>query len=216
MLVINNFNTGNNSRPLIADQVFSTDEETYIPSLLSQSEKEDLPAFFTHFFNQKYALPEARAALGALSIKIIHGGLVTYWESVSHAFNFKQDFAKLIEAAFLISQENHPQLKVKTISKSNLVPKAVLKKSRKLSHILPYLPYSTDPKDSLDPLLNLKMLFIDPKPKKLLTVLNEWSLCTIGDLKPSYELKGDHYFYDMVFHLVLDACHLIYVRSEDK
>lgn len=213
MVIINNFNTGPYSRTIVADQVYASDMEIYIPVMLSPSEKTDLIGFIHSFFDSLHTLPEARECLNAFSIKIAHGGLVTYWNSVNQAVSFLQNFRKLLEAAFLISREDQGNFKSENTTKENLVPSKILEKSRKLTDILPYLPSSSDPHDSLDPIKNLRYIFEDSEPGKLLKILNAWADCTLSNSRPSLDLQRSLYFYDIIFQMILDSCHLIYVRS---
>ncbi|WP_373497518.1 hypothetical protein [Aquiflexum sp.] len=213
MVIINNFNTGHYSRTIVADQVYASDMEIYIPVMLSPSEKTDLIGFIHSFFDSLHPLPEARECLNAFSIKIAHGGLVTYWNSVNQAVSFLQNFRKLLEAAFLISREDRGEFKREKTTKDNLVPTKILAKSRKMVDVLPYLPSSSDPQDSLDPIKNLRYLFADTEPGKLLKILNAWGDCTLSDCRPSLDLQRNLYLYDIIFHIILDSCHLIYVRS---
>jgi hypothetical protein len=215
-MVIINYNIGENSRTIIADEVYSSGNGIPFSSLLSAEEKENPLVLIQDFFYAHYPLPESRHALNVLCLKATVGGKVTQWNIVSDTFLFVKHFKRLMEAAYLVSKKELPEAVVEKITKSSLVPNHILEKGKAFTQVQPYLPSSTDPKDSLDPIKNLKVIFAETGFEELINVFEQTYHCALYGKRANPAFYQDHLLHYMIFNVILDACHLIYVRTHSK
>jgi hypothetical protein len=215
-MVIINYNIGENSRTIIAEEVYSSGNGNPISSLLTAEEKENPLILIQDFFYAHYPLPESRHALNVLCLKATVGGKVTQWNIVSDTFLFVKHFKRLMEAAYLACKMEIPETLVSKITKASLIPKSVLEKAKGFSHFQAYLPSSTDPKDSLDPIMNLKVIFAEKGFEELITVFEQTYHCSLYGKRANPAFYQDHLLHYIIFNVILDACHLIYVRTQTK
>lgn len=216
VMVIINYNIGENSRTIIADEVYSSGNGVPVSSLLSEEEKENPLFVIQDFFHSLYPLPESRPALHVLCLKATVGGKVTQWNNLSDTFLFVKHFKKLLEAAYLVSKKEMPETVVTKITKTSLVPKQVLEKTKGFSQIQAYLPSSTDPTDSLDPITNLKVIFAEKSLEELIHVFEQTYHCALYGKNANPAFYQDHLLHFMIFNVILDSCHLIHVRTHPK
>ncbi|WP_439490641.1 hypothetical protein [Algoriphagus sp.] len=210
-----NYNIGNGSRTIIASQVNSSiDQGAFASQHLSTAECQNPLKAILNFFELSYSLPVARLCLEELSLNAGYDMPVEFWERKEEVISFILDFSRLIEASYLIRNEARAEWKVKKVSKGNLIPIEILQKGRTLDTILAHLPMSRNPKDSLDPILNLRIVFFDAPLHELLESFKAWGRCAMEDQKSSKEIKWSSHINKMVLDVILDACHLIYVRSQ--
>jgi hypothetical protein len=215
-MVIINYNIGENSRTIIADEVYSSGNGIPFSSLLTEEEKENPLFLIQDFFHTHYPLPESRPALNVLCLKATVGGKVTQWNILSDTFLFVKHFKRLMEAAYLVSKKDSPETVIEKITKSSLVPKHILGKGKGFSHIQAYLPSSTDSADSLDPIKNLKIIFAEKSFEELIRVFDQTYHCALYGKRANPTFYQDHLLHFMIFNVILDACHLIYVRTHPK
>jgi hypothetical protein len=215
MYQVTNYNIGNGSRTIVENQIkVSSEPKSYIPQHLSNDELQNPLKVFTQFFQAHYSLPMARMALSDIELKAVHDINGDFWKRKEDSILFILQFSRLMEAAYLIRNEAYPACKVEKLSKENMIPKEILDKGRDLETIVPFLPHSHDPQDSKDPCLNLQILFYDTSIQELLD-----SFKTVGDLvsfnhKADMDQRWKSHLNLQTFVLILEACHLIYVRSQ--
>lgn len=214
MYLVTNYNIGKDSRTIIQNEVnLASAQKEFIPQHLSKEEFQNPLKVITQFFKDHYSLPMARTALDDFELKAVHDITGNFWKRREDSILFIIQFSRLIEAAYLIRNEGYSTCKVEKLSIENMVPKEILSKGSDLEVIVPFLPHSHDPQDSKDPCLNLQILFYDTPMHKLLD-----SFKALGDLV-SVDQKADitkrwKFHLDLkIFVLILESCHLIYVRS---
>lgn len=171
-MVIINYNIGENIRTIIAEEVYSSGNSIPVSSLLTECEKENPLHVIQDFFHSFYPLPESRPALNLLCLKATVEGKVTQWNILSVTFLFVKHFKRLMETAYLVSKKELPETVVDKIIKSSLVPKQILEKTKGFAQIQAYLPSSTDPADSLDPIKNLIVIFAEKSFEDLIRVFD--------------------------------------------
>jgi hypothetical protein len=215
-MVIINYNIGENSRTIIGDEVYSSGNGIFVSTLLTAEEKENPLVLIQDFFHTHYPLPVSRPALNLLCLKATVGGKVTQWNILSDTFLFVKQFKRLMEAAYLLSNKEMQETVVEKITKSCLVPKHILEKAKGFSHIQAYLPSSTDSADSLDPIKNLKIIFAEKSFEELIRVFDQTYHCALYGKRANPAFYQDHLLHFMIFNVILDACHLIYVRTHPK
>jgi len=93
-------------------------------------------------------------------------------------------------------------------------PQTNLDKGRDLEAITPYLPHSHDPQDSKDPSLNLQILFYDTSILELLESFKGLGDLVSSDRKADMTQRWKSHLDLIIFVLILESCHLIYVRSQ--
>lgn len=212
MLIIN-YNLGENSRTIIADEVFSPVLPPAFTSLLSCDEKEKPLDLIHDFFHVFYPIPDSRHKLNVICLKATAEGKVTDWKSLSDMFLFVKHFKKLLEAAYLISKNDIPATIVEATTKTNMVPKYILDKSKKFNYIQAFLPSATDPSDSLDPIKNLKVMFAEKSLEELIQAFDQIYQCALYGTRAGSRFYQYHLLNYMIFNIVLDSSHLIYVRT---
>ncbi|MFL0684974.1 MAG: hypothetical protein ACJLTB_17460 [Algoriphagus aquaeductus] len=214
MYHVTNFNIGKDSRTIVENQIIvSSEPKDFVPKHLSKDELQNPIKVIMQFFQDHYPLPMARTALGDMELKGVYDITGNFWKRREDSILFIIQFSRLIEAAYLIRNEGYSTCKVEKLSKENMIPKEILAEGNDFEIILPFLPLSHDPQDSKDPCLNLQILFYDTPMHKLLD-----SFKALGDLV-SIDQKLDmtkrwKFHLDLkIFVLILESCHLIYVRS---
>lgn len=215
MYHVTNYNIGNGSRTIVENQIkVSSEPKNFVPQHLSKEELQNPLNVFAQFFKGQYSLPVARTALGDIELKAVYDITGNFWKRKEDSILFIIQFSRLMEAAFLIRNEGYPACRAEKLTKENMIPKEILDRGRDLETIVPFLPHSHDPQDSKDPCLNLQILFYDTPIQELLD-----SFKALGDLV-SFNLKVDpskreKFHLDLkIFVLLLETCHLIYVRSQ--
>lgn len=215
MYHVTNYNIGNGSRTIVENQInVSAEPKDFISQHLSKDELQNPLIVVNQFFQDHYPLPMARTALGDIELKAVYDVTGNFWKRKEDSILFIIQFSRLMEAAYLIRNEGYPACKVEKLSKENMIPKGILAEGRDLEAIVPYLPHSHDPQDSKDPCLNLQIIFYDTPMQKLLE-----SFKGLGDLV-SFNHKADmskrwkSHLDLKIFVLILESCHLIYVRSQ--
>ena len=212
---ITNYNIGNGSRTIIASEVNTyTTVYVFIPQHISKEEEQNPLQVFSQFFKKEYPLPRAKMALEDMALKVAYDILPLSWKVKEQSIYFILQFSRLLEAAYLIRNESRTCWKVERISKENMVPKEVLNKGRKLETIFPYLLNSHDPQDSKDPCLNLQALFFDTPIQELLDTFKTWGKCVSANLKVDKTQHWNSHLDLRIFTIILESCHLIYVRSQ--
>ena len=212
---VTSYNIGNGSRTIIASEVntYAT-VQVFIPQHLSKEEQKNPVQVLSQFFEKDYPLPKAKMAIEDMALKVAYDILPLSWKVKEQSIYFIIQFSRLLEAAYLIRNESRSCWKVGKISKENMVPKEVLNKDRKLETILPYLLYSHDPQDSKDPCLNLQALFFDTPIQELLDTFKTWGKCVSANLKVDKTQHWNSHLDLRIFTIILESCHLIYVRSQ--
>lgn len=212
MLVIN-YNLGENSRTIIADEVFSPILPMSYVSLLSEEEKLNPLPLIHEFFHYDYPLPKTRDFLNVIFLKASVGHKILDEKSIVKLAGFTKNFKKLLEASFWVVKKEYPTTKVKTIKKDNLIPKYILGKSRKIKNIHTYLPFSPDPSDSLDPIYNIKLMLVENSLEELIVYFEAAYHHAISGTRGSSDFYQDLLLNLMTINMVLDSAHLIYVRT---
>lgn len=210
-----NYNIGNGSRTIIASEVnSSTTVQVFIPQHLSKEEQQNPLQVFSQFFEKDYPLPKSKTAIEDMALKVAYNIPPLSWKVKEQSIYFILQFSRLLEAAYLIRNESSPNWKVEKICKENMIPREVLSKDRKLETILPYLLYSHDPQDSKDPCLNLQAIFFDTPIHELLDTFKTWGKCVSANLKVDKTQHWNSHLDLRIFTIILESCHLIYVRSQ--
>lgn len=212
MLVIN-YNLGENSRTIIADEVFSPVLPINYASLLSEEEKLNPIDIIHEFFHNYYPLPESRDFLNVIFLKASVGGKINDERSLAKMASFVKNFKKLLEASYWVTKKEYSTTRVKTNKKDNLIPKHILHKSRKIEKIQAYLPFSADPSDSLDPMHNIKLMFSENSVEELSLYFETTYHHAIFGTRASINFYQDLLLNLMTINMVLDSTHLIYVRT---
>lgn len=215
MLVIN-YNIGKNSRTIIADEVISPDFPMAFVSTLSEQEKENPLAFIHEFFYSLYPIPLSRSLLNEICLKAGIGMEPMDIKSLSDIYSFTCHFKKLLETAYMISKKDLPQTRVKANSKCNLIPKHILEKGRKIEVIQSYFPSSSDPVDSHDPIKNLRFVFSEKSLEELFQAFDFTYQNAIYSSNGGSGANQEQFLNHMIFNLLLDSCHLIYVRTTNE
>ncbi|SFT94983.1 hypothetical protein SAMN04489724_2905 [Algoriphagus locisalis] len=213
---VTNYNIGNGSRTIIASEVNTyTTVQLFIPQHLSKEEQQNPIQVFSQFFEKEYPLPRAKMAIEDMALKVAYDIPPLSWKVKEESIYFILQFSRLLEAAYLIRNESRPCWKVEKISKENMVPKEVLNKGRKLETIFPYILNSHDPQDAKDPCLNLQVLFYDTPIQELLDTFKTWGKCVSANLKVDKTHHWNSHLDLRIFTIILESCHLIYVRSQN-
>ncbi len=213
MLVIN-YNLGENSRTIIAEEVFSPTHPKEFSSLLSEEEKQNPLIAIHDFFHNNYPIPESRHLLHLICLRATVKSVVQDEKSKNETLKFSKHFRKLIEASFWATKKDHPSLKVEMIKKENLIPKHILDKNRKIRKIQAYFPSSTDPKDSFDPIQNIKMMLAESSMEELTVDFGQICHHAIFGRSASFKFYQDLLLNFMIYNVILDSAHLIYVRAK--
>ena len=215
MYQVTNYNIGSGSRTIVENQInLSSEPKDFVPQHLSNDEHQNPLKVLSQFFQDHYPLPMARTALGDIELKAVYDVTGNFWEKKEDSILFIIQFSRLMEAAYLIRNEGYAACKVEKLSMENMIPKDILAKGRDLETIVPYLPYSHDPQDSHDPCLNLQTLFYDTSMHKLLQSFKGLGDLVSSDRKADMSQGWKSHLDLKIFVLILEICHLIYVRSE--
>lgn len=215
MYHVTNYNIGKDSRTIVENQIkVSSEPKDFVSQHLSKEEFQNPLKVITQFFQDHYPLPMARTALGDIELKAVYDINGNFWKRKEDSILFIIQFSRLMEAAYLIRNEGYPACKVERLSKENMIPKEILATGRDLETMVPFLPHSHDPQDSKDPCLNLQILFYDTPIMELLD-----SFKALGDLvssnrKVDLSKRWKSYLDLNVFVLILESCHLVYVRTQ--
>ncbi|GAB3221294.1 hypothetical protein J0A67_06905 [Algoriphagus aestuariicola] len=215
MYQVTSYTIGNGSRTIIENQInLSPEQKIFIPQHLSKDELQNPLKVFSQFFKDHFPLPMARMALGDIELKAVYDVTDNFWKSKEDSILFIIQFSRLIEAAYLIRNEGYPACKVEKLSKENMIPKEILAEGNDFETIVPFLPFSHDPQDSKDPCLNLQILFYDTPMHKLLESFKGLGDLVLSDRKADMTQRWKSHLDLKIFVLILEACHLIYVRSQ--
>lgn len=212
MLVIN-YNFGSNSRTIFANEVISLNQPRVFTSLLSEEEKLNPLVPIQEFFHNNYPIPESRHLLHLICLRATVKGVVQDEKSKDEMLIFSKHFKKLMEASFWVTKKDPTSFTVKVIKKDNLIPKHVLDRSRRVRNIQAYFPSSSDPVDSYDPIQNIIMMLTESSAEELILTFDQISNHAVFNRSASFKFHQDLLLNFMIFNVILDSAHLIYVRT---
>ncbi|WP_143961619.1 hypothetical protein [Litoribacter populi] len=210
-----NYNYGKYSRAICGTDFTTTKTQNNLHHILRRKNPIGPLETIRNFFTNSHTLPESRLFLETIVANIFSHTPDWKKEEKAQMHAFLQEFRKLLEAAYQLS-ENHKETlgTVKNITKQNLIPAQELVQNAKLDQVYKFFPRTLDHAEILvphDTIRNItKLIELDA----LKAALTEWELESISARSTSTSpVVGSLFFVHIVLHCFLEACHLIYVRE---
>lgn len=213
-----NYNFGINSKAICGGDYYEGKEEENFHSILQRKIKKTPLSTIKSFFADVYSLTLAKDQLERLVLNVF--SKTPEWKEgeKDQMEHFVRDFIALMEAVYLLSELKTDSFgSVKKLSKNNLVSKNLLADNAALDALWDFLPCTLDHTEALTPLATIRSIKELFDMESLKNALYDWkNEAMLSSARMPQKILNSMFFVHNIFHCLLEASHLIFVRELDS
>ncbi|KEO72953.1 hypothetical protein [Anditalea andensis] len=217
-MIVINYHYGNYSRFICGGNYHETKLEDNFHGILQRKIKTAPLSTIKDFFDDKYSLCLAKDQLERLVLNVF--SKTPEWKEgeKDQMEHFVRDFIALMEAVYLLSELKTDSFgSVKKLSKNNLVSKNLLADNAALDALWDFLPCTLDHTEALTPLATIRSIKELFDMESLKNALYDWkNEAMLSSARMPQKILNSMFFVHNIFHCLLEASHLIFVRELDS